>query len=191
MAASMHRICYRRCILIGPACPQILRFSSISAWEDACEPCHHDIDSTKICGVGPGLPFANYLLEMGYPRSIGITSLLQKYFFAVLDSRKRMRHTRASKLNIFFLSVSCDLHSVGLVPCAIGGTDIDLWQEGSKLFNNTIQRATAALAASPNSRFAGVLWYQVCNGDLSSFLALLQNSALRLSRVMVTGRIRC
>ena len=55
---------------------QILRFSSISAWEDASEPSHHDIDSTKICGVGPGLPFANFLLDMGYPRSIGIMDLL-------------------------------------------------------------------------------------------------------------------
>lgn len=43
--------------------PSILRFTSHSHWEPARDPLHADIDSHKICGVGPGMPFANALLS--------------------------------------------------------------------------------------------------------------------------------
>ncbi|THU46056.1 hypothetical protein C4D60_Mb09t00940 [Musa balbisiana] len=51
--------------VVPPECrpnPSILRFSARSDWEEAHEPLHRDIDTTKICGVGPGMAFANALL---------------------------------------------------------------------------------------------------------------------------------
>nr|GMD80869.1 probable carbohydrate esterase At4g34215 [Ipomoea batatas] len=41
----------------------ILRFNSEFSWEVAKEPLHHDIDKSKVCGVGPGMPFAHELLK--------------------------------------------------------------------------------------------------------------------------------
>uniref|UniRef100_A0A7S1T517 Sialate O-acetylesterase domain-containing protein n=1 Tax=Tetraselmis chuii TaxID=63592 RepID=A0A7S1T517_9CHLO len=101
-----------------PAPGQILKFNGAGKWEDAQEPLHIDIDTTKVCGVGPGLAFANELRNMGYTNRIG------------------------------------------LVPCAIGGTRVDLWEDGGKLFTNMVHRAFAALAERPNSRLCGLLWFQ-------------------------------
>nr|XP_009415847.1 PREDICTED: probable carbohydrate esterase At4g34215 [Musa acuminata subsp. malaccensis] len=42
--------------------PSILRFSARCHWEEAHDPLHRDIDTAKICGVGPGMAFANALL---------------------------------------------------------------------------------------------------------------------------------
>lgn len=39
--------------------PSILRLDACLRWVEAVEPLHADIDVTKTCGVGPGLPFAN------------------------------------------------------------------------------------------------------------------------------------
>jgi hypothetical protein len=50
---------------------QVFRFTSKCVWEESFEPGHIDIDRTKVCGVGPGLAFSKFLLEMGYPRQIG------------------------------------------------------------------------------------------------------------------------
>ncbi|KAF8404958.1 hypothetical protein HHK36_009853 [Tetracentron sinense] len=54
--------------IVPPECqphPSILRFSSTLQWEEAHEPLHADIDSKKVCGVGPGLPFANAVRARG------------------------------------------------------------------------------------------------------------------------------
>ncbi|KAJ8458026.1 hypothetical protein OPV22_030952 [Ensete ventricosum] len=51
--------------VVPPECrpnPSILRFSARCHWEEAHEPLHCDIDTAKICGVGPGMAFANALL---------------------------------------------------------------------------------------------------------------------------------
>ncbi|RRT84028.1 hypothetical protein B296_00004958, partial [Ensete ventricosum] len=51
--------------VVPPECrpnPSILRFSAECHWEEAHEPLHCDIDTAKICGVGPGMAFANALL---------------------------------------------------------------------------------------------------------------------------------
>mmetsp|Transcript_25315 Transcript_25315/g.63747 ORF Transcript_25315/g.63747 Transcript_25315/m.63747 type:complete len:307 (-) Transcript_25315:244-1164(-) len=101
-----------------PAPGQILKFNADGKWEDAQEPLHMDIDTTKVCGVGPGLAFANELRNMGYTNRIG------------------------------------------LIPCAIGGTRIDLWEDGGKLFTKMVHRTFAALAERPNSRLCGMIWYQ-------------------------------
>ncbi|XP_021750795.1 probable carbohydrate esterase At4g34215 [Chenopodium quinoa] len=52
--------------VVPPECqpnPSILRFSAQLLWEEAHEPLHVDIDTQKVCGVGPGMPFAHKLIE--------------------------------------------------------------------------------------------------------------------------------
>uniref|UniRef100_A0A0D6R729 Sialate O-acetylesterase domain-containing protein n=1 Tax=Araucaria cunninghamii TaxID=56994 RepID=A0A0D6R729_ARACU len=54
---------------IPPECqphPSILRLNAHLKWEKAHPPLHADIDIHKTCGVGPGLIFANTLLEKNY-----------------------------------------------------------------------------------------------------------------------------
>ncbi|XP_031288107.1 probable carbohydrate esterase At4g34215 isoform X3 [Pistacia vera] len=43
--------------------PSILRLSAKLHWELAREPLHADIDTKKVCGVGPGMSFANVVRE--------------------------------------------------------------------------------------------------------------------------------
>lgn len=48
--------------VVPPEChpdPSILRLSAALRWEPAHEPLHTDIDTKKVCGVGPGMCFAN------------------------------------------------------------------------------------------------------------------------------------
>ncbi|XP_049368690.1 probable carbohydrate esterase At4g34215 [Solanum verrucosum] len=47
---------------------------------------------------------------------------------------------------------------IGLVPCAIGGTSIDKWSQGSRLYNDMIKRARIAL--QDGGTIQGILWYQ-------------------------------
>ncbi|KMT01143.1 hypothetical protein BVRB_9g223950 [Beta vulgaris subsp. vulgaris] len=52
--------------VIPPECQphsSILRLNAHLCWELAREPLHADIDTRKVCGVGPGMPFANALRE--------------------------------------------------------------------------------------------------------------------------------
>lgn len=97
--------------------PAILRLSADLNWQQATEPLHRDIDYYRACGVGPGMAFANSLLQLD--SSIGV---------------------------------------VGLVPCAIGGTNITEWARGGHLYNQLIQRAEAALESG--GVIKGLLWYQ-------------------------------
>ncbi|XP_023746656.1 probable carbohydrate esterase At4g34215 isoform X1 [Lactuca sativa] len=97
--------------------PAILRLTANLTWEPAAEPIHRDIDIAKVCGVGPGMAFANYLLRKN--PSIGV---------------------------------------VGLVPCAIGGTNISEWVRGGYLYKQMMRRAAAAVAGGGTIR--GLLWYQ-------------------------------
>ncbi len=48
---------------------------------------------------------------------------------------------------------------VGLVPCAVGGTSIDEWAVGGELYNDTVERAKAAMK---DSEIAAILWHQGC-----------------------------
>lgn len=52
--------------------------------------------------------------------------------------------------------------AIGLVPCAVGGSPIKLWQKGARLYDNALRRATLALqtTATVNARIRGVLWLQ-------------------------------
>ncbi|XP_060173242.1 probable carbohydrate esterase At4g34215 [Lycium barbarum] len=47
---------------------------------------------------------------------------------------------------------------IGLVPCAIGGTNITQWARGGWLYNEMIRRTKAALQGGGTIR--GMLWYQ-------------------------------
>ncbi|KAM0941770.1 putative feruloyl esterase [Dioscorea sansibarensis] len=97
-------------------CTSILRFTASSSWQEARDPLHFDIDVTKTCGVGPGMPFATTLL----PRlPLGST--------------------------------------IGLVPCAVGGTAIREWERGKKLYNEMVRRSKEA---GGDGEIKAVLWYQ-------------------------------
>ncbi|KAL5714056.1 hypothetical protein ACHQM5_016068 [Ranunculus cassubicifolius] len=48
--------------------------------------------------------------------------------------------------------------SVGLVPCAIGGTNISEWRRGMKLYNQLVYRTKASLEGGGTIR--AMLWYQ-------------------------------
>ncbi|CAI9104590.1 OLC1v1003294C1 [Oldenlandia corymbosa var. corymbosa] len=62
--------------VVPPECApdpcRIFRFTSHLNWEVAREPLHHDIDTKKTCGVGPGMSFANAVKE----RVAGILGLV-------------------------------------------------------------------------------------------------------------------
>lgn len=52
--------------VVPPECqphPSIRRLSAGMQWEEAKDPLHADIDASKACGVGPGMPFANAVRE--------------------------------------------------------------------------------------------------------------------------------
>uniref|UniRef100_A0A5B7C9U5 Sialate O-acetylesterase domain-containing protein n=1 Tax=Davidia involucrata TaxID=16924 RepID=A0A5B7C9U5_DAVIN len=52
--------------IVPPECqpkPSILRLSAGLVWQEAHEPLHADNDFNRTCGVGPGMAFANAVLE--------------------------------------------------------------------------------------------------------------------------------
>lgn len=52
--------------------------------------------------------------------------------------------------------------AIGLIPCAVGGSSINLWQKGAKLYDEALRRAKLALqsTAPVKGRIRGVLWLQ-------------------------------
>uniref|UniRef100_A0A2P2PRT9 Sialate O-acetylesterase domain-containing protein n=1 Tax=Rhizophora mucronata TaxID=61149 RepID=A0A2P2PRT9_RHIMU len=62
--------------VIPPECQphhNVRRFSAELHWQQAHEPLHADIDTKKVCGVGPGMPFTNALRERVV---LGVTGLV-------------------------------------------------------------------------------------------------------------------
>ncbi len=51
---------------------------------------------------------------------------------------------------------------VGLIPCAVGGSQIALWQKGARLYNEALRRAKLAvqLTAPVKARIRAALWLQ-------------------------------
>ena len=47
--------------------------------------------------------------------------------------------------------------TIGLLPCAVGGTPIARWQKGADLYEAALKRAQAA---APHGVFKGILWHQ-------------------------------
>lgn len=66
--------------------------------------------------------------------------------------------------------------TIGLVPCAVGGTNITEWSHGSGLYNQMVRRAEAA--ARGGGKVWGILWYQGESDTLSSEDATLYRTRL-------------
>lgn len=120
--------------IVPPECEAergtVLCLNAKLQWGKACEPLHHDIDTGKVCGLGPGLVFA--------------ASVLQHYKAAGEEPAP----------------------VIGLVPCAAGGTQIKEWEKGSRLYEQMIKRAKAAISKSGTLK--ALLWYQGESDTLSS-----------------------
>lgn len=52
--------------------------------------------------------------------------------------------------------------AIGLVPCAVGGSSIKLWQKGAKLYVEALRRAKLALQSTKpvKARLRGIIWLQ-------------------------------
>lgn len=52
--------------------------------------------------------------------------------------------------------------AIALVPCAVGGSSVKLWQKGAKLYDEALRRAKLALqtTAPVKGRIRGVIWLQ-------------------------------
>ncbi|MBR4234724.1 MAG: sialate O-acetylesterase [Clostridia bacterium] len=66
--------------------------------------------------------------------------------------------------------------SIGLIPCAYGGSSVDQWQPGTVLYDNMLQ--LARLAARSPAEICGVLWHQGENDSLTLEDALSHKSKL-------------
>jgi hypothetical protein len=51
---------------------------------------------------------------------------------------------------------------IGLIPCAVGGTRLELWMKGGRLYENAVRRARLALGVKTSVpvAFKGALWLQ-------------------------------
>lgn len=47
--------------------------------------------------------------------------------------------------------------TIGLIPCAFGGTALTQWQKGEMLYNNAVEQTKKAIETS---RLKGILWHQ-------------------------------
>lgn len=47
--------------------------------------------------------------------------------------------------------------TIGLIPCAVGGTSLDEWKKGGKLYTNAVNMTNQALG---KSKLRGILWHQ-------------------------------
>ncbi|KNA20438.1 hypothetical protein SOVF_052460 [Spinacia oleracea] len=105
--------------IVPPECqphPTIHRLNAHLQWEQARDPLHSDIDNRKVCGIGPGMPFANVIRER-------------------VDG------------------------SIGLIPCAVGGTAIKEWARGAHLYESMVKRAKAGVE-NGGGEIKALLWYQ-------------------------------
>ena len=55
------------------------------------------------------------------------------------------------------LAAAVPTATIGLVPCARGSTQLDLWLPGTPLYDNAVKRTKTALQ---HGRLAGILWHQ-------------------------------
>ncbi|OYV05810.1 MAG: hypothetical protein CFE26_09620 [Verrucomicrobiales bacterium VVV1] len=47
--------------------------------------------------------------------------------------------------------------TIGLIPCAVGGTTLDQWKDDGALYKDAVKRAKEAMK---NGKLAGILWHQ-------------------------------
>jgi hypothetical protein len=72
--------------------------------------------------------------------------------------------------------------AIGLVPCAVGGSPINLWQKGGRLYDEALRRAGVALqtTAPVQARIRGVLWLQGEANANAAGLAVHEAKLLKL-----------
>lgn len=108
--------------LSTPNNPRILMLTSENKWVVAKDPVH--FDKPKVVGVGPGLAFAQKMLDF--------------------EKNEEVR--------------------IGLIPCAVGGTTINMWQPGKDAYNgqyypydDAIERLRVAMQLGV---VKGIIWHQ-------------------------------
>lgn len=72
--------------------------------------------------------------------------------------------------------------TIGLIPCAVGGTTLDQWKEGSALYKKAVGRAKEAMK---QGTLAGILWHQ---GESDGDPALAETYEERLTKMMKSLR---
>jgi hypothetical protein len=72
--------------------------------------------------------------------------------------------------------------TIGLIPCAVGGTRLDQWKKGQALYDNAVARAKVA---SRCGVLRGILWHQ---GEGDSAENLASTYAARLSAMLADLR---
>lgn len=72
--------------------------------------------------------------------------------------------------------------AVGLIPCAVGGSSIQLWQKGAKLYDEAIRRARHAekTTAMVKGRVRGAIWLQGEANANEAGLAVHETKLLQL-----------
>jgi uncharacterized sulfatase len=77
--------------------------------------------------------------------------------------------------------------TIGLIPCAVGGTSIGGWRKGGDLYANALRRAKQALAAGPKGKTSlrAVLWLQ---GEADAKEASLSRYPAALDRLVTSLR---
>jgi Carbohydrate esterase, sialic acid-specific acetylesterase len=72
--------------------------------------------------------------------------------------------------------------AIGLVPCAVGGSAINLWQKGGKLYDEALRRATLAQQTNVpvQARIRGALWLQGEANANAAGLAVHEAKLLKL-----------
>ena len=68
--------------------------------------------------------------------------------------------------------------TIGLVPCAVGGTPLSRWEKGGDLYSNAVQRAKLAMK---NGTLKGIIWHQ---GESDSKPGLAETYGDRLAQMI-------
>jgi hypothetical protein len=68
--------------------------------------------------------------------------------------------------------------TIGLVPCAVGGTPLSRWEKGGDLYSNAVYRARLAMKSG---RLNGVVWHQ---GESDSKPGLAETYGDRLAKMI-------
>ncbi len=73
--------------------------------------------------------------------------------------------------------------TIGLIPCAVGGTPLSRWEKGGDLYQQAVERAKQAMAAG---KLKGILWHQG-EGDAGA-KETAESYAARLKAMVVALR---
>jgi len=96
--------------------------------------------------------------KVPHPRVLTFTR--QRTWVPALDPLHDDKKSAGVGLGSTFGRVMADADpsiTVGLIPCAVGGTPLRRWQQGGDLYRQAVERAEAAMAAGT---LRGILWHQ-------------------------------